>query len=123
MTLLICRTCPRYDLRRTGGFGRDLSTAITASGTDVPIRKVQCLGGCPGDGVVTVDGPSGIALHRAPVLEQAFERGLEQILPVLLTSSEQDRRPKQRPAPLSQEKLQALSDPVTVHATASFLRH
>lgn len=47
MTLLICRTCPRYDRRSTGQFGRDLAAAITATGTDVPIRNVQCLGGCP----------------------------------------------------------------------------
>jgi hypothetical protein len=53
------------------------------------------------------------------VPKQAFERGLEQILPILLASSEQDSGAKQRPAPLGQEKLQALGDLGTVHATAS----
>jgi predicted metal-binding protein len=62
MTLLICRTCPRYDLRATGDFGRRLLAAIAELAADrpggaVPIRNVQCLGGCPDDGVVAVDGP------------------------------------------------------------------
>ena len=57
MTLLICRTCPRYDRRSTGQFGRELAAAVTAAGADVPVRNVQCLGGCPDDGVVAVDGP------------------------------------------------------------------
>ena len=30
MTLLICRTCPRYDPRSTGQFSRDLTDAIAA---------------------------------------------------------------------------------------------
>ena len=57
MTLLICRTCPRYDCRSTGQFGRELAAAITAAGADVPVRNVQCLGGCPDDGVAAADGP------------------------------------------------------------------
>jgi predicted metal-binding protein len=57
MTLLICRTCPRYDLRATGQFSRDLTDAIAADGRQLAIRKVQCLGGCPDDGVAAVDGP------------------------------------------------------------------
>lgn len=55
MTLLICRTCPRYDLRASGRFGRALAAAVAGSG--VAVRNVQCLGGCPDDGVVAVDGP------------------------------------------------------------------
>ena len=67
MTLLICRTCPRYDTRTSGDFGRRLTAAIAAiaavaavaeSDATVPaIRNVQCLGGCPDDGVVAVDAP------------------------------------------------------------------
>lgn len=57
MTLLICRTCPRYDRRATGQFARDLTAAIRADGRDIAIRNVQCLGGCPDDSVVAVDGP------------------------------------------------------------------
>ncbi len=55
MTLLICRTCPRYDTRATGTFGRAMASAVAASG--VAVRGVQCLGGCPEHGVVAVDGP------------------------------------------------------------------
>ena len=62
MTLLICRTCPRYDTRATGNFGRRITAALTQIAdnepdTTVSIRNVQCLGGCPDDGVVAVDGP------------------------------------------------------------------
>jgi predicted metal-binding protein len=62
MTLLICRTCPRYDTRATGDFGRRITAALTQIAdnepdTTVSIRNVQCLGGCPDDGVVAVDGP------------------------------------------------------------------
>jgi predicted metal-binding protein len=57
MTLLICRTCPRYNTRSTGQFSRDLTDAIAADGRGITIRKVQCLGGCPDDGVAAVDGP------------------------------------------------------------------
>lgn len=59
MTLLICRTCPRYDTRTSGEFGRALAAAVAAAagGTGVAVRNVQCLGGCPDDGVAAVDGP------------------------------------------------------------------
>jgi predicted metal-binding protein len=57
MTLLICRTCPRYDRRTTGQFARDLTAAIRADGRDIPTRNVQCLGGCPDHSVIAVDGP------------------------------------------------------------------
>src|SRR4051812_145886 len=62
MTLLICRTCPRYDPRATGEFGRRLTTALVQITEDEPdssvaVRNVQCLGGCPDGGVVAVDGP------------------------------------------------------------------
>jgi predicted metal-binding protein len=57
MTLLICRTCPRYDRRATGQFARDLTAALRADGRDIPTRNVQCLGGCPDHSVIAVDGP------------------------------------------------------------------
>lgn len=59
MTLLICRTCPRYDNRSTGDFGRALDDQIAKdpSTTVTSVRHVQCLGGCPDDGVAAVDGP------------------------------------------------------------------
>lgn len=62
MTLLICRTCPRYDTGASGEFGRRLIAAITKivakePGEAVTMCGVQCLGGCPDDGVVAVDGP------------------------------------------------------------------
>lgn len=55
MTLLVCRTCPRYDTRASGEFGRRLFRALAGSG--VAVRGVPCLGGCPEDGVVALDGP------------------------------------------------------------------
>ena len=57
MTLLICRTCPRYDRRTTGQFAQDLTAAIRADHSNIPTRNVQCLGGCPDNSVVAVDGP------------------------------------------------------------------
>ena len=61
MALLVCRTCPRYDRRRTGEFGRRLTSAITAlvrsGSSDVAVRGVLCLGGCPRNGVAAIDGP------------------------------------------------------------------
>jgi predicted metal-binding protein len=62
MTLLICRTCPRYDAHATGEFGRRLAAVITdiaqaTPKTAVAVRSVHCLGGCPDYGVVAVDGP------------------------------------------------------------------
>lgn len=57
MTLLVCKTCPRYDVRRNGEFARGLIAAITAEARRPAVRGVQCLGGCPGDGVVALDGP------------------------------------------------------------------
>jgi predicted metal-binding protein len=57
MTLLVCSTCPRYDRHRSGRFGRAIKQAVTEDPRDVPIRSVACLGGCPHDGVVALDGP------------------------------------------------------------------
>lgn len=78
MTLLICRTCPRYDRRATGQFARDLTAAIRADSRDIPTRNVQCLGGCPDDSVVAVDGPgktrvrfTGITSDDAPAIINA----------------------------------------------------
>ena len=78
MTLLICRTCPRYDCRSTGRFGRELAAAVTDAGADVSVRNVQCLGGCPDDGVAAVDGPgltrvrfTGLTRDDAPAIIKA----------------------------------------------------
>jgi predicted metal-binding protein len=78
MTLLICRTCPRYDRRATGQFARDLTDAIRADGRDIPTRNVQCLGGCPDHSVIAVDGPgmtrvrfTGITSDDAPAVINA----------------------------------------------------
>jgi predicted metal-binding protein len=78
MTLLICRTCPRYDRRTTGQFARDLADAIRADGRGIPTRNVQCLGGCPDDSVVAVDGPgmarvrfTGLTSDDAPAIIDA----------------------------------------------------
>jgi predicted metal-binding protein len=81
VALLICRTCPRYDHRATGEFGRAMVAAIRdrSAGDAVAVRNVQCLGGCPDDGVVAVDGPgqarvrfTGLDVsHAEAVLEAA----------------------------------------------------
>lgn len=70
MALLICATCPRYDTRRSGRFSRDLRAAIDDDGRDVTIKGVQCLGGCPADGVVALDGP-GMSRVRFTDLDAA----------------------------------------------------
>ncbi|MBB1156080.1 DUF1636 family protein [Amycolatopsis dendrobii] len=59
MTLLVCATCPRYDPQHSGEFSHALTAAIAEhlGGDKVGIRHVQCLGGCPRDGVVALDGP------------------------------------------------------------------
>ena len=59
MTLLICRTCPRYDVPSNGDFRRALDAQIAQNPAADPrtVRHVQCLGGCPEDGVAAVDGP------------------------------------------------------------------
>jgi predicted metal-binding protein len=78
MTLLICRTCPRYDRRATGQFARDLTAAINVDGRDIPTRNVQCLGGCPDHSVIAVDGPgmtrvrfTGVTSDDAPAIINA----------------------------------------------------
>jgi|tagenome__1003787_1003787.scaffolds.fasta_scaffold20567461_2 predicted metal-binding protein len=59
MTLLICRTCPRYDVPANGEFRRALDAQIVRNSAADPnlIRHVQCLTGCPDDGVAALDGP------------------------------------------------------------------
>jgi predicted metal-binding protein len=61
MTVLICKTCPRYDLRRSGQFAAALADALN-SGSPAT-RGVQCLGGCPRDGVVALDGPGKVRVR------------------------------------------------------------
>ncbi|MEU6041717.1 hypothetical protein ABZ801_40665 [Actinomadura sp. NPDC047616] len=45
MPLLICRTCPRYDVHATGDFGRELNAAIARhrQGGTLLVRNVACL--------------------------------------------------------------------------------
>jgi predicted metal-binding protein len=115
MTLLICRTCPRYDSRSTGEFGRELAAAIAEhpAGAAVTVRKVQCLGGCPDDGVAAVDGPgkarvrfSGLhAGHAAAVIAAAAAHDScasgapgDWQVPVELADRISSVTPKRRPA-------------------------
>jgi predicted metal-binding protein len=113
MTLLICRTCPRYDRRATGQFARDLTAAIRADGRDVRTRNVQCLGGCPDDCVVAVDGPgmtrvrfTGVtsddasAIINAALAHQASGTGNpgDWLIPAELTSRISSVTTKRQPA-------------------------
>jgi predicted metal-binding protein len=63
--LLVCRTCPRYDVRASGDFGRALVAAIVADrdAAGVSVRNVQCLGGCPDHGVAALDGPGKVRVR------------------------------------------------------------
>ena len=77
MTLLICRTCPRYDAA-TGDFGRAIIAVLAHDHPGLAIRNVQCLGGCPEDGVAALDGPgkarvrfNGLDVADADALVQA----------------------------------------------------
>ncbi|MBC3192836.1 DUF1636 family protein [Pseudonocardia sp. C8] len=59
MSLLVCRTCPRYDTDKNGRFSVALTEALHENPAidDIHLRYVQCLGGCPDDGVAAVDAP------------------------------------------------------------------
>ncbi|GAA4714591.1 hypothetical protein GCM10023215_67230 [Pseudonocardia yuanmonensis] len=59
MPLLICRTCPRYDTANNGRFSHTLTEALQdhPARDEIQLRYVQCLGGCPDDGVAAVDAP------------------------------------------------------------------
>ena len=70
MTLLVCSTCPRYDLHRSGRFGQAIKHAVADDPRDVPTRSVACLGGCPDHGVIALDGP-GMSRVRFTNLEPA----------------------------------------------------
>ncbi len=61
----------------------------------------------------------GVALDLPPMLDQPFQRGLQQVLARLLAPGEQHGRAQQGPAALGQKQLQGLGDPVTVHVAAS----
>lgn len=56
MSLLVCRTCPRYE-RDSGAFGAAIDQAIAslAHHRGVRVRHVPCLGGCPDSGNVGLD--------------------------------------------------------------------
>ena len=88
MTLLICRTCLRYDCRSTGQFGRELAAAITAAGADVPVRNARAIikaalahqastTGDPGDWAVPEELASrisSITTKRKPVAQSGPPR-------------------------------------------------
>ena len=59
MSLLVCRTCPRYDTENSGRFSHTLTEALhdNPAVNETHVRYVQCLGGCPDDGVAAVDAP------------------------------------------------------------------
>jgi predicted metal-binding protein len=73
MALLVCRTCPRYDRRRSGEFGRRVTSAIAGlvrdGSSDIAVRGVLCLGGCPRDGVAAIDGPGKARVRFADLNE------------------------------------------------------
>jgi predicted metal-binding protein len=72
VTLLICRTCPRYDVRASGGFRRALDARIARNPAADPVlvRHVQCLGGCPEDGVAALDGPGKARVRFVGLTDQ-----------------------------------------------------
>lgn len=57
MTLHICTTCPRYDALHQGDFAQSLHDEVEAA--HLAPRYIACLGGCPTDGVVSLDAPPG----------------------------------------------------------------
>ena len=61
MTVLVCTTCPRYDMAARGTFVDRFVAAYERVGADADtaptLRRVNCLGGCPRAGVAAVDGP------------------------------------------------------------------
>jgi len=71
MTLLICRTCPRSDTRSSGAFRHALDAALARNPATDPtlIRHVQCLGGCPDDGVAALDGPGKARVRSTRLTE------------------------------------------------------
>jgi len=94
MTLLVCRTCPRYYIPANGAFRRALDAQIAQNpAADLrSVRHVQCLGGCPEDGVAAVDGPgkarvrfNGLTADHADALVTAAQAH-EPLSPVHLTS-------------------------------------
>lgn len=72
MTLLICRTCPRYDVPANRAFRRALDARLARDlvADSALIRHVQCLGGCPDDGVAALDGPGKVRVRFTGLTEQ-----------------------------------------------------
>ena len=72
MTLLICRTCPRYDVPANGEFRRALDAQIVQNPAADPdlIRHVHCLTGCPEDGVAALDGPGKARVRFTRLTEE-----------------------------------------------------
>ncbi|GAA0236806.1 DUF1636 family protein [Cryptosporangium japonicum] len=78
MPLLVCQTCPRYDARATGRFGPQLADALAKVAERraeqlIAIRNVQCLGGCPQEGVVAMDAPGKTRVRFAGLDETDAE--------------------------------------------------
>ena len=88
MTLLICRTCPRYDCPSTGRFGRELAAAVTDAALRLrpqrpvpgrlPRRRRRCRRRTPGltrvrfTGLTSDDAP---AIIKAALAHQASATG------------------------------------------------
>jgi predicted metal-binding protein len=72
VTLLICRTCPRYDVPANGEFRRALDARIAGNPAADPalVRHVQCLSGCPDDGVAALDGPGKARVRFTGLTDQ-----------------------------------------------------
>jgi hypothetical protein len=64
--------------------------------------------------------PLGVAAERAPVPDQSFQRGLQQVLAGLVTAGEQHRRAHQIVGALGEEALKLPDDPVICRPPASF---
>ena len=81
MTLLISRTCPRYNPCTSGQFGRTLAAAIAEGAVEngVEVRNVQCLGGPAArvTGVVAVDGPGKAQVRFAGLTVDDVDAVLE----------------------------------------------
>ena len=76
MTLLICRTCPRYDPRATGEFGRRLTTALVQITEDEPdssvaVRNVQTFFG---------ERPANWEVRLADVAEHPAEEVVDRVM-------------------------------------------
>lgn len=70
MTLLVCRTCPRYQ-SDTGSFLQNAEHALAASGIDY--RVVQCVGGCNHPGNIALDAPGKARVRISGLTSEHFD--------------------------------------------------